>query len=709
MVGVGRRSNIYILLIRNFFVACAIEVFIVLGTNLQLIILWHPSFLDTVELANIPRIISFFVIICVVPIASEVSRVDFFKVAFRYRYLIGALLLLGCVAFEISGSSIACMAKVMPMTPHDSDGVIWGIPRYIRADEWQKSTPMALSQFSANPQFPYFSELLRARPTDNFLSYGQPVKDIGEIFRPFHWGYLFLGEEKGLAFYWYGRLILLFLITFDFCMQLTNGDYNASFIGALLISFAPVIQWWFAINGLVEMLISGEVAIILTQKYMHTDQTKKKIIYLTGFVICAGSYALTMYPAWQIPFFYIFLVIFIWTICLNFKKEWFSPLKDGLLISVFLILLCILLLHIFLKSKPFIELMLNTTYPGNRVYETSKGGYKVFQYLMNIFLPFDEKNVFVNVCETAVFFDFFPLGIIGAFLLCITDKKTKSLFVPLLFLQSIYFVLILCPLPEWIYRITLVKYTTWKRLQICIGYINVLLIVASLPRLQNISLRYKVGMLVCSSLYAYFGIKHIYFITRSQQIICFMLFLICSTLILFQKYVAVFIISVVVSTSCLVNPVQKGLDVIYENPLTKQISEIARNNRGSWITEHVYTDVFNLPVIAGAPTINSINMYPNLELWHKLDETLVYEDIYNRQAHIGIDLKNIGNTSFHLEGASAFMAYINVNDLKKMDVKYILTTRTLENFSNQNISFLQVSAIDNYYIYEVVYKRGEGT
>lgn len=77
-----------------------------------------------------------------------------------------------------------------------------GISRSIRSDEWAVNTPMMISQYFNNAApFPYFSETIRGALTDVFIVYGQPVLNIVEIFRPFHWGYLLLSPAKGLAFF----------------------------------------------------------------------------------------------------------------------------------------------------------------------------------------------------------------------------------------------------------------------------------------------------------------------------------------------------------------------------------------------------------------------------------------------------------------------------------------------------------------------------
>ena len=47
-----------------------------------------------------------------------------------------------------------------------------------------------------------------------------------------------------------------------------------------MVVLAPAVQWWFAINGFVEMLIFAQLSIILLKKYMLT----KNYVIRTGCV-----------------------------------------------------------------------------------------------------------------------------------------------------------------------------------------------------------------------------------------------------------------------------------------------------------------------------------------------------------------------------------------------------------------------------------------
>ena len=144
---------------------------------------------------------------------------------YRKRYWIAAIVLIICTVFQISGSSIGCWEKVLG---YNTDrGILAGTSRSIRSDEWAVFTPMALGQ-TVNG-FKYMNNNLRGGyPTDMFIIYGQPVKDISMIFRVTQIGYLLFGAGAGLAFYWCFRFIALFMASFEFLMLITKKNKRLS-------------------------------------------------------------------------------------------------------------------------------------------------------------------------------------------------------------------------------------------------------------------------------------------------------------------------------------------------------------------------------------------------------------------------------------------------------------------------------------------------
>ena len=152
------------------------------------------------------------------------------------------------------------------------------------------------------------------------------------------------------------------------------------------------------------------------------------------------------------------------------------------------------------------------------------------------------------------------------------------------------------------------------------------------------------------------------------------------------------------------NPIQKGTEEITDNQIIKIAQPIAQRDPDAlWIVEGLGNPYINFLIPVGIPTINSTNVYPNLERWHLLDETGEYENIYNRYAHILINLTN-SPTSFE-EGAAADMFSVQLNsaDLKTLDVGYIYTKRDLSEYSNDAVELVLLDQIDDDRVYQVLY------
>ncbi len=252
---------------------------------------------------------------------------------YKYRYIIAASLFIICIIFELHGSSMD-MWNVFIRTGTPGDHVIFGKSRMIRSDEWAVFTPMMFSQ--KYDGFHWFSNTLSGGNCDVFLIYGLPVMNLMQIFRPFQIGFLFLSLGKGLSFFWAGRLIFLFLISFEFGVLLSNKKKLLSLTYAFLVTFSPIVQWWFAINGIVEILLFGQLAIILLDRYLIDNNFKHRLLYLASLFICAGGYIMVFYPAWQVPTAYVFLVLAIWVLIKDFKKIKIDR-KDIISISIALI------------------------------------------------------------------------------------------------------------------------------------------------------------------------------------------------------------------------------------------------------------------------------------------------------------------------------------------------------------------------------------
>lgn len=631
---------------------------------------------------------------------------------YKYRYYIAVIIFIVCILFEISGSSIGVW-KDFGMTDVEDDGVIFGTSRSIRSDEWAVLTPMIFSQQFDG--FNYFSNLLRADSTDVFIVYGSPVLNLMQIFRPFLIGFLFLGIAKGLSFFWCGRFIALFLVMLELFMVISKKNKLLSFLGAIMITLAPIVQWWFAVNGIVEIFVFGGLAVILLDRYMKNNNFIKRCVYLLGMVICAGGYILVFYPAWQIPMFYVFLALAVWVIVEN-RKQCKINRKDIIAIIVALIVFVGCMAYILVQSWDTIKLVMNTVYPGSRSLTGGGSADKYFEYAMNIFLPFKDVLLNSNVCEKALVFGLFPIGIIIAFFTMLKEKKKDLLLILLLVIYIFLGIWIIIGFPEIIAKITLMSNVQPKRAVLAVGFLDVLILMRSLA-IANKTFKRKTAIML-SLIFA--GIivlackitNRQYITIRmgiAMAIMCVYLFYFALTYKeKYSKYLFTCgLVFVLIMSGLTVNPVRKGVDVIYESSIIKEVQKVNEQDSGKWIIEGIGFPIPNFILMAGVPVINTTNTYPDFERWSKIDTEGKYEDVYNRYAHINIDLIDNNDPiseKFELLNPDVFKVYLSQNDLEVLEVKYIFTPNELEKYNNDECNFNKIDEVNGYNIYKVSYQ-----
>ncbi len=635
-------------------------------------------------------------------------RNKFLDFLYKYRYVIAFVVLVLAVLFKLHGSSLDLWNSIF--TTGVKDSPLWGCPRFIRSDEWAVTTPFIFSQ--KYNHFNVFSNIIRGTNTEVFSLYGLPVFSILTIFRPYHLGYLLFGLSYGLSFFWVLRIISLLLVTFELVMLITNSNKRLAFVAAMMITFAPIVQWWFATNGTVELFVFGQLAIILLDKYMKSTSLKQRCLYLFFMIICAGGYIFILYPAYQIPMFYVFLALAIYTIIKN-RKEFKFSYKDLISVVIALIIFILLMGYAFYIAKDTISATLNTVYPGNRIETGGKGLRKYITYIDDIFLAYKEDGLQKPTSEEAAMFSLFPLGIILSIYYMVKNKKKDPLTIALLVPYIILGLFAMVGFPKIISKITLLSYSTTARTILALGYIDVLFLVRSMSLETH---NYKTSKAIILSLVLSLimvGICKLYNGEYDGRILISILFMMCMWLFFFTlKYDSKYgkyaftlgIVGVMLLAGAKVNPITRDIKMITDSPIIKAAESINNEDEGIWLTEAMDFPCANYLVMAGCPTINSTNSYPNLELMKKFDKDGKYEKIYNRYAHVYIELvpnENMISEKFVQVAPDIFRHYITPKDLKDLNIKYIFTVRVMENDENQTFDLIYNE--NNYHIYKVNY------
>lgn len=635
---------------------------------------------------------------------------------YKYRWLIGMTVAMLAVAFKISGSSLGMWSI---MLPENAGTPFWGIPRSLRSDEFSVGTLFQLSQ-SHNGYAP-ISEILRGDLTDVRMVYGAACWSVITLFRPMIWGFLLFGFEFGLAFAWSARLCLMVLVSFD-CSFLIIKSKPLSLLFSCLLCFSPLIQWW----GTGEVVLYGQALVLLLDKALFTRKRSTRVIAIVAIAWLCGCYIMLMYPAWMVPFFYIFALMGVFRAidyCRILKSgECRSVLAWSIsdtLTSVFCLLVSAGLVFLaFFQSSEAMASVVNTVYPGARFETGGSGLPELFSNALSIFYAFDTPLV-SNECEIATILCFFPLGTLAS-LSCIIKKRDWHL-IALLVLQLFFLLFAFVGFPSFLSRISLMYNVPVLRLLFPIGYLELLLFLISVKKakefqevnsqISSLLVLLVIGICLSSVFQIYILLSAKYLVARKLYLL--MLILLCAvSCLLFSAFIlgknciglfVAFAICFGVIPGFCINPIQIGAAPLTETELASLVDQFADKDDYSvkWVVDGSWT-VANLCAAYGAPVINSTNAYPDLARWNSIDDNNENEYAYNRYAHI---IANVfaPSTSFNSTQDDLFTVNLTEDNLRQLNVKYVLSSRDLTEFSSDQLRITQLGSANGFVLYELTY------
>lgn len=604
----------------------------------------------------------------------------------KYRWGIACIIILTLTFLQIHGSSIGMYAQLLQS---DNTGVLLGKIRPIRSDEWAVLTPMILSQYYTG--FNLTSDIIRAIDTKPLFAYGVTSWDWIMLFKPFHWGFFAFPPANGLSFFWVSRQIILFMVSFEFGKILFNSK-KISVVYGVLVALSPVIQWWFAVNTFVEILVFGQLAIISFYYILHNKHTFYRIIFSLLFSYSIFGYTFSLYPAWQVAFAYVFGMLFIWVAKEAYKQGIRPKCADIPVVSIFILFTLGFAYISYLSisySWDVIQAMRNTVYPGHRV--VTGGGYKfseLFMYIYSILLPFKDLH-YINNSEASQFLSIFPLGILGWLYYFKKYKSFDFLAVGLIIINVIFILWLFLPWPLLLARFSLLYLSPINRVVTALAFSNVILLLR-LISIQNREIIQLKQRIIISALFALLLIL-INQISFPGEILLplFLVFIVLPIIAILygvlsnQKNLACgMLIFISVVSGILVNPIARGVDSVYKNNLAYEIQDIVNKDKNAnWI---VISDGLNsYPIMMGAKTINSTNIYPALERWSIYGAN--YATVYNRYAHIMFDVSGKQTEKFELLHPDVFKMALLPSDLKILNVTYILSDARIKNSTIKDV------------------------
>lgn len=612
-----------------------------------------------------------------------------FELIYKYRFVLSFLLLIMLVSFKISGSSMGCWKLFLG---DGESGIRLGEPRVWRSDEWGTLTPLCFrQQYNTLGAYNRYSQTLGSILTDNMLVYGQPSWDILTLFRPFYWGYLFFGSERGLSWFWCSRLIVLFLSWFELGMLITDGQKKLSVMLSICVSFAPFLQWWFAINGLVEMLIYGACFVLGSNYLVSHTFNPRKIAVAVGMAVCAVGYVLTFYPTWMVPVAWGFVPLFLWVVIWKFDRKVLRRVDVVPWLLIFVITAAGLTV-LAVTSWDVIKAELNSVYPGNA--PSASGGtglWWMMKYPISLVSRFSMNELIV---ENSSIICFAPAGFILALWVIIKEKKKDPLLI-LLLVMNLFLAWYYCVgIPKWLAKMLLLSFVNSNRGPQVLGFLRLTLFVRAVALKEKAPKRWLAALaaVISSAVpmrlalgftkYEPGGLRYEYFDTAEKIVVAWAILAVVFYLLYRarkSKYtMAVLgVCAVVLASSIWINPVAKGVPEITKSETMQQIRDLVKEDpQAIWLVADMAYPATNIPAMAGADCLNTTQTYPQKTRWEMLGQEGEYEDIYNRYCHIRASLGS--KTMLELVSTDYVEVTLSPEDLKKLNIRYIVSTNDFD-------------------------------
>ncbi|MBE6089731.1 MAG: hypothetical protein E7206_17200 [Clostridium beijerinckii] len=620
---------------------------------------------------------------------------------YRYRYLMVMLVfLISVFVLKINFSSIKTYEMILPNNINMVKETQFGDYRSIRSDEWAVLTPLQLSQ--EDNGYNSESNLLGEEINISAISGGIPTKDISMIGKPFLWGYTLFGSEIGFSWYSISKLFLLLIFSYKLIYVLTK-DKKLAVIGGFIISFSPGIQWWFTTNAQVtETIIYWEM--IIVSLYNIFTSSINKVKYVNGVILIIGiiGFTLVLYPPFQVPLVYLGIALLVGLYLDNRKEIEFNKISLGIIGIAIIVYVAVIGITLS-NMLPEIKKIMNTVYPGKR---SGTGGTLAFEYMFNylptLFLPFKDIT-YSNASEISSFITLFPIPLIVYFFerKNYTSNIIRSIIV--FIIGTLIFMYV--GLPEFISKITLMSFVTEKRLYVIFGLAFTILIIC----MAKYAIRENDNNIHWVQIFIYIIIS--YYIYRNyvdlqgyvgKRILVLGLAVCLILVYYFIKNRNAFInllLVITISVGVTINPINFGIGEIRETPFSLTVREINKEDPGMWITlDDIWLSKYILA--QGVQTLNALNYPPMLETWERLDKNKEFLDIYNRYAHVKINLQENNKKQFELEAMDALKLNISSEEIMELGVKYIVTKQEMPKDIN-NINLIYTDPLDHILVYKV--------
>lgn len=607
-------------------------------------------------------------------------------------------------AIRINNFNILGYRGLVPGNIETAHMISIGETRGVRSDEWQSIAEYFHNSFVGPLKLLWQNSKTPLKIADNIL----------RMITPLHWGDLFMPIDFNLSW----NFILMYVVGLYgfyrlFC--LITGSRRFSVIASFIIVYSPQFQWWWGPKdfGMLTCFV------VFFHDFFDADKVWKKLLYSYGLVSLAYLIIENAYPAWDVPMIYLLLFLLV---AIYFTEKRINIKKSDIpYILVVAALFGVMILGYFYADPETKAAEMNTVYPGSRFVT---GGNMEFSWLGNYlimpFLPWKNITMLIpgvlesNICAHLTLF---PLPYI-IYIIKFKDFKGNRPMRSLVIFSILCLIYMFAGIGEKFATVTFLGFSSESRVGDIWGLALLILLLLecfNIKAFETGMLKEKSSILCLAATLAVMGVyicfnlltrpDFNYYVGGAMMAYWVVLILIMSGLLsmgLKKTFILIMILLTMVS-GFVVNPLNVGCSMMYRTPLAEEIRAIDNEDPGNWValddfvlSKYVYAQ--------GVECLNYLNWPPRFDLYRPLDKNGENENVYNRYAHVNVELTD-NETSFELTQGDKFTLHMNYDDLRIWDVKYLAIQRkTLTD--SQNVSFERIfeDELDGINIYKVNYK-----
>lgn len=553
------------------------------------------------------------------------------------------VLLIACLlaVCKISGSSVGMYDKLLYGQTYHDKNLLFGQPQPIRSDEWLVVTPTAVAQTknhlnAINPNIGHGEDLsvVIDTPHNNWVA----------LFEPQNWPFFVMPVEYAFALKWWLILAALIISCYFFVLTLMPRQKWFAILVALGMAYAPYVQWWYQSITILSLAYGFLIALLLV-KLVHSKRHRLHWSVALGYT--ATCFAFLQYPPFLIPVAITVVAFFAGHVL----DHWPGIRRRAKKLAVYIggaTAGAIAMIGLFVATHAHVlQLIANTAYPGKRSAELLHlnvwellGGFLNGQ----LQIASNAAHYFSNQSEASNFITLAPFLLIPSGYVIYRAFRRKSPHKYTLLFINIVIVLFSM---RFLLQLNggglqaLLRVVPNNRVLLGIGFACCLQLIILAREQQSVTypkrfIHWVVGLSWIVLLYVGWRLKRDFpgFIDDGTTIL-FLASTLAIALYLFMKKriiaAAVLLLAMSFAATYKVNPLYRGLGPLINAPLSHKVSDINNKKPGPWIVLDSLEFNTYLPA-QGIQTISGVYEYPQFAIWHELDPTRQYTNVYNRYA-----------------------------------------------------------------------------